>query len=326
MIAETRLLDSGARGCVVIGRRQFVGALPALLVALNELTSAQGGPAFVAYHDATGANHQKQFDAADGLLKKGFRVRSLSVYRNATATLYAAVWTNEPGPAWQAFHGYSSAAYQQYFNTWSAKGFRPIIVTATGGGVVGGNQVNESVFAGIFEQDATPYVAKHDINSQAFKETCDWAKQNQRVLRSASIYGGMNRSYAGIWERVGPNVTWDYKISIAIDSAEQGVPLTLPGNDSLRLAFISRSPYAEYLAVYRSDQTGLLAERHGMTSAQYQTQFDALTAQSYMPICVQAGGDPRVSDTPRFAALFRKPSLILSNKPARGVVQPVRRP
>ena len=304
-----------------IGRREFVYTVPALVAALSEVTSAQGNPAFVAYHDASGADHQKQFDAQDGLLKKGFRVRSLSVYRNANAVLYAAVWTNDQGPAWRAFHGLSSSSYQQYFNTWSSKGFRPTIVTATGGGVVGGNQVNESVFAGMFEQNATPYVAKHDIDSQTFKETCDWAKKNQHVLRCASIYGGMKRLHAGIWEHAGPNVTWDYKISIAIDSAEQGVPLTMPDNAALKLAFITRSPYAEYLAVYRSDQSGMRAERHGMTSAQYQTQFNALTGQGYMPICVQAGGDPRVGDTPRFAALFHKPAPVLSKLPARGRVR-----
>lgn len=310
-----------AHGAAVIGRRRFVGTLPALLLALDRFVSAQG-PAWVAYHDATGADHQKQFDAPDGLLKKGFRIRSLSVYRDANATLYAAVWTSEPGPAWQAFHGRSSSGYQQLFNDLTKKGYRPTIVTATGGGKLGGGETNESVFAGVFEHDATGYVAKHDASSQSFNETCDWAKKNQHVLRCASIYGGMQRSYAGIWEHA-PGVTWDHKVSIAIDSAEEGLPVAMPGNTGLRLSFITRSPFAEYLAVYRSGLLGQLVERHGMTSAQYQTQFNDLTAQGYRPTCVQAGGDPRVSPTPRFAALFYKPVAIA---PKKGVAQPARRP
>lgn len=85
-----------------------------------------------------------------------------------------------------------------------------------------------------------------------------------------------------------------------------GVPATMPNNPALRLAFVTRSPFAEYLAVYRSDQVDVLKERHGMTSSQYQAQHDLLNAQGYYPACVQAGGDPRVSDTPRFVALFKK--------------------
>jgi hypothetical protein len=314
-----------AHGWAVIGRRRFIGTLPVLVLGVNEWLSAQGATAVVAYHDATAADHQKQFDAPDGLLKKGLRIRSLSVYRNANTTLYAAVWTNAPGPAWQAFHGRSSAGYQQLFNELTKQGYRPTIITATGGGALGGGQTNESVFAGVFEHGATGYVAKHDVDGQAFKDTCDWAKKNQHVLRCAAIYGGLNRSYAGIWEHA-PGVTWDHKISVAIDSAEQGLPTTMTGNSALRLSFISRSPYAEYLAVYRNDQTGQLAERHGLTSSQYQTQFNDLTAKGFSPICVQAGGDPRVSGTPRFAALFHKPSIAIKKLPSSETLKPVRRP
>jgi hypothetical protein len=58
--------------------------------------------------------------------------------------------------------------------------------------------------------------------------------------------------------------------------------------------------------VYRSDQAGDLQGRHGMTSAQYQAEYETLRAQGYHPIHVQGGGDPRISDTPRFVAIFRK--------------------
>ncbi len=295
-----------------MNRREFLtlGTLGAVGLALSPIctsTVLAQGITVAAYHDATGAYHQKQFDANDGLAKKGYRIISLSVYRDAVQPLYAAVWikegVNKPGVA---FHGLSSAQYQQFFDTWQPKGFRPVIVTATGGGVIGLNQKNSSIFAGVFEKDATSFVAKHDINFTTFRDTCTWAKQNHYVLRWASIYGGKDRLYAGIWEKVASNVKWDYQISIAIDGPEVGVPATMPGNSALRLAFVTRSPFAEYLAVYRSDQVNILKERYGMTSSQYQTQFDLLNGQGYYPLCVQAGGDPRVSNTPRFVALFKK--------------------
>jgi hypothetical protein len=36
-----------------------------------------------------------------------------------------------------------------------------------------------------------------------------------------------------------------------------------------------------------------------------QAEFSALTAQGYQPICVQAGGDPRVAAA-KFVAIFEK--------------------
>jgi hypothetical protein len=293
-------------------RREFLalGTLSAVGLALSSIDSSPvlaQGIAIAAYHDATGAAHQKQFDANDGLAKKGYRIISLSVYRNAVQPLYAAVWIKGGvNKATVAFHGLSSAKYQQFFDTWYPKGFRPVIVSATGGGIIGLNETNSAIFAGVFEKDTTSFVAKHDINHTTFKDTCTWAKQNHYVLRWGSIYGGKDRLYAGVWEKVAANVEWDYQISIAIDGPDLGVPATMPNNPALRLAFVTRSPFAEYLAVYRSDQVAVLKERHGMTSSQYQTQFDLLNGQGYYPLYVQAGGDPRVSDTPRFVALFKK--------------------
>lgn len=291
----------------LVSRRRFLlaaGALAPALAAIRKDVSAN--TLFIAYHDASPAYHQKQFDDPNGPAKKGYRLESLSVYRSGNGTLYAAVWTNAPGPAWQAFHGLAANGYQNYFNNWTAQGYRPVIVTATGGGVVGTNQTNDAVFAGVFHKDSTPFVARHGIALNEFKDMCNWAKQNQHVLRWASIYGGKSRLYAAVWEKAAPGVAWDYNIKIAIDGPnEAGPSLTMPGNPSLRLSFVTRSPFAEYLAVYRSDQAGQRIERHGMTSGEYQNQFNALTAQSYLPVCVQAGGDPRVG-APRFVAIFQK--------------------
>jgi hypothetical protein len=258
------------------------------------------------YHQATPDYHQQQFDSPDGLANKGYRIISLGVYRQGNNVRYAAVWSDKGGPSWKAFHGRSPDEYQTIYNNWTSEGYRPVIVTATGGGTVGLDQTNSSIFAGVFEKDPNQYVAKHGIDFKTFKDTCEWAKKNSHILRWAAIYGGKNRFYAGIWDKVGSNVQWDYKITIAIDGPELGVPVQSPDNPSLYLSFVTRSPFAEYLAVYRSDQFHNIKERHAMTSNDFQIQHDQLKAQGYYPFCVQAGGDPRVSDIPKFVGVFQK--------------------
>jgi hypothetical protein len=102
-------------------------------------------------------------------------------------------------------------------------------VTATGGGVVGANQASQATFAGVFEKDSTPFLARHGIDWATFKDACSWAKQHQHVLRWATIYGGKKRRYAGVWEKAPAGVSWDYTLTVAIDGPELAVPVEIPG-------------------------------------------------------------------------------------------------
>ena len=87
--------------------------------------------AFVAYHSVTASDHQVRFT---DLSSKGYRLISLSVYGDPSNARYAAVWVQRSGPAWQGFHGGSASEYQNFFDTWKAKGYYPVLISATGEG------------------------------------------------------------------------------------------------------------------------------------------------------------------------------------------------
>jgi len=78
---------------------------------------------FEAYHDVTGAQHQANFN---NLSAQGYRMISLSVYGDPGNPLYAAVWVQRSGPAWEAVHGVDAAGYQAFFDAWTAKGYVPV--------------------------------------------------------------------------------------------------------------------------------------------------------------------------------------------------------
>src|SRR5712691_11742341 len=86
-------------------------------------------PMFQAYHGVTGAQHQTNFN---NLAAQGYRMISLSVYGDSGNPLYAAVWVQRGGAAWVAVHGVDSNGYQSFFNNWTAKGYVPVLVAATG--------------------------------------------------------------------------------------------------------------------------------------------------------------------------------------------------
>lgn len=256
---------------------------------------------FAAYHGVSGAEHQNRFNS---LSQQGFRPMSLSVYRTTEGVRYAAIWVQQGGPAWYAFHGLSADAYQQKFNEMTSQGFRPQIITGTGGGEIGIGQVNDPVYAAVFVKDGVQFLARHGINGRGYQDANTWAHQHGYVLTSASILGGRDRQYAGIWEKVSGAVDWDENVSITIDGPEQGVPTKQGG---MALSYITRAPFGETLAVYRSDQRGDRVVHQAMTAGQYQAQFNAMTGQGYVPVLVQAGGDPRGGGRePKFVAIFQR--------------------
>jgi hypothetical protein len=138
---------------------------------------------FQAYHGVTGNQHQQNFNS---LSAQGFRMISLSVYGDPSDARYAAVWVQRQGTAWVAVHGVDSAGYQSFFNNWTAKGFVPVIVSATGGS-------SNAIFAAVFEQGISgAWMARHGMTSGpdthvgTFQNLNKTARNSKMILRSVA--------------------------------------------------------------------------------------------------------------------------------------------
>src|SRR5262245_59457461 len=161
---------------------------------------------FQAYHGVTGAQHQTNFNS---LSSQGYRMISLSVYGDPGDARYAAVWVRRGGAGWVAIHGVDSAGYQSFFNNWTAKGYVPVLVSATGAG-------SNAIFAAVFEQGiAGAWMARHDMmsgpesNAGTFQNFNKNARGNKMILRSVAIYGpATDRRYAAVWHANPGFVKW----------------------------------------------------------------------------------------------------------------------
>jgi hypothetical protein len=174
--------------------------LGAGLIAMPDAEPAQAAPAFEAYHGVTGAQHQTNFDRLSG---QGFRMISLSVYARADDARYAAVWVPRQGPDWVAVHDVDNDGYQSFFDDSTAKGFVPVLVSASG---TSGN----AVFAAVFEQGiAGAWLARHDVTSDTFQNLNNTARDQNMILRSVAIYGtASDRRYAAAWHANPGYVKW----------------------------------------------------------------------------------------------------------------------
>jgi hypothetical protein len=85
------------------------------------------GPALQARHGLTAAEYQSTFDA---MAADGFRLTYVTSYFVCTHTLYAGIWEQRAGPAWQARHGLTEAQYQRTFNELITAGYKLTLVNA----------------------------------------------------------------------------------------------------------------------------------------------------------------------------------------------------
>lgn len=260
---------------------------------------------FQAYHGVTSTQHQTHFN---NLSAQGFRMISLSVYGDPGDARYAAVWVQRAGAAWVAVHGVNSEGYQSFFNNWTAKGFVPTLVSATG---TAGN----AVFAAVFEQGIPgSWMARHGVtsgpqaNAGTFQNINKTAQDQRMMLRSVAIYGTPgDRRYMAVWHANPGFVKWHVHPSDTGESYQDvfHAEVQLPGYtlSGYRPSYVAVSSDHMYCSVFRDDVVGPWVARHGMSAADYQAEFDKQKAAGMYPICVQGGG--MGADT-RYAAIFAK--------------------
>ena len=260
-------------------------------------------PIFEAYHGVDGAEHQLKFDELSSL---GFRLISISVYGDPGSPLYAAVWVQRDGPAWMAVHGVDSAGYQAFFNQVTSEGFVPVLVSATG-------PVTDAVFAAVFEQGVEgPWFARHGMtsgpatNAATFQGFNQLAAQQNMASRSFAIYGTpSDLRFAAVWHDNPTFVKWhvhagdtaaDYQATFNTETQLPGY-----GLHAYRPAYVTLSTDQLYCSVFKDNVVGPWVARHGMTSDEYQAEFNQQLENGFYPICVQGGG---VGPQTRYAAIF----------------------
>jgi CubicO group peptidase (beta-lactamase class C family) len=290
-----------------ITRRGFLlaGAAGAGAILVPDLLAPSPAAAawvpYTAYHGVDGAAHQQYFD---DLAPAGWRMISLSVY--GVTPLYAAVWVKRPGPSWAAAHGMTAAQYQAKVDEMLDLGYKPTLVTATG-------SRNNPIFAAVFEPvAASTWMARHGLvdGSESVDGTLananKWAKDNKCILKSLAIYGtGLaDRTYAGVWL---PNTTATRWQGHEMGDAT-GYQKWFDGYTQvyLRPTIVDANDGHQFAALFTDDSVGGWVARHGMTTSEYQTEFDNQKAAGRMPITVQGSG---TGAGIRYAAVFANRDL-----------------
>ena len=199
---------------------------------------------------------------------------------------------------WVARHGMTSAQYQSEFNNWVGQGYR---LTHVSGYDVGGT----SRFAAIWEKVTGPaYVARHGMTSAQYQaEFNSWVGQGYRLVLVDGYDSGGSARYAAIWElKTGPAWVARHGMTSGGYQSEFDHWTSL----GYRLTWVEGygvGATAYYAAIWEKTTGPAWVARHGMTSAEYQAEFNDWTSQGFRLTHV-SGYD--VSGVDHYAAIWEK--------------------
>ena len=262
-----------------------------------------------AYHGRTSQQHQQAFDR---LSRQGYRMIALDVYGDPSNARYNAVWVKRPGGGYVAFHGVADADYQRRFNQAVASAtcrcWSPPRVRA-------------------------PPLSLPPCSSREFRVPGWRATASPRPVSKSptptpsraawrcdpmAVYGTPgDRRYVAVWH-ARPAWLRTHLRALSSSVSYQSVFDAETNLPFFRPRLLSVAEDRSIAAVFCNDVVGNWVARHGLTSGQYQQEFDADIANGLMPICVSAGG---TGAGPRFAAIFAERDVAppgCGSRPASG--------
>ncbi|MEZ4888586.1 MAG: M12 family metallopeptidase [Chitinophagales bacterium] len=254
---------------------------------------------WVSHHGMTSAEYQKKFNQYVGESK--MTLTHISGYNVNGTDYYAAIWEKQSNPPqWVARHGMTSAQYQAEFDKWTKQGYRP---TTVSGYSVG----NSARYAAIFRKvPGGSWVARHGLTSAQYQaEFNKWTKDGYRpvVLSGYGVNG--TDYYAVVFEKTSGGA-WVARHGLT--SAQYQAEFNKWTKDGYRPVNVS-GYYANgsdrYAVIFEKTSGGAWIARHGLTSRQYQAEFNKNSQAGYELIDVSGYSN---GSSARYAAIWQKPT------------------
>jgi len=223
---------------------------------------------------------------------------SSALEANPEFTRYATFWEKSGGPEWQARHGLSATQYQQAFNTLTQQGYRLVEIS-------GYSVENKDTYAAIWEKSSGPaWVARHGLTSSQYQQEFDkLTGQGYRLVDICGYTVAGQDHYAAIWEkRQGP--AWVARHGLTSSQYQQEFDKRV--GQGYRLVDISGYNVGgqdHYAAIWEKSSGPAWVARNGLTSSQYQQEFNTFSQQGYRLVRIRGW---RSGNTTHYAAIWAK--------------------
>jgi hypothetical protein len=218
-----------------------------------------------------GLSEPRYADLFQHLADSGYQPAWLDGYSVGGTSYFNAVWTPATAP-WLSYHRLTASEYQARFTECTEKGFGLTHVDS----YTVGDQVR---YAAVFVQGARPSAARHGLDGPTFHA---WFEE-QVAAGSApmcasvvSVDGALRFTAAfrpqdvGGWVLKPAIAAADYQREYEINAAEGRYPRAVNA--------YKHAGRVHYCVVFAQKPTGPRLDRHGLSGAEYQTQFDDAAA------------------------------------------------
>jgi len=202
-----------------------------------------------------------------------------------------------PG-AWAARHGQSAASYQNTFNSLTELGYR---LTYTSGHGIG----STPYFAAIYQKrPGGAWNAFHEMDAAQYQATFNAQTNAGFRLFIVNSYFTTEFKYTAIFHAASRGDAWTARHGLT--AAQYQAEVNAQVSAGYRLVHVSGATNAadvdSYAAIFEPVAGVQWVARHGLSAAQYQTEFNLWTSQGYRLTCVSAYG----RSAPRYAAIWEK--------------------
>ena len=250
---QAHFLDGSRQGL----RLRCVSAyVDAGAISYATLWDREPSPGWESYHGIPDALYQQHFDS---MARRNFRLVHLDACGRGAEAIFATIWEQQQGPAWEARHGLGAADWQAEFEALTRRGFslRRVAAYAVAG---------QARYAGIWQAGpALPWQARHgrdaaahqldfdDLRFGGYRPSCVSGCTTAAGARFAAVYE--NHAFGG--------ATLDMIEREATGFMGRNA---VPGF-SIAISAAGRLVYAQALGHADAARTEPLRTRHRMRSA-----------------------------------------------------------
>jgi hypothetical protein len=164
---------------------------------LNVIFRPADGVPWIARHGMTSGHYQLEFAMQSSM---GYRLANLTSYLIDDEPRYAAIWRKEPGPAWSAYHGKSTAEHAALFNSLRDRGYVPVNLSVVL------NEDNDLEISGFYTQENVgSFFTRQQIGWHELSDLISENKHAGRQLKYLTAYNlASDEQYSAIFTQVAP--------------------------------------------------------------------------------------------------------------------------
>lgn len=249
----------------------------------------------VARHGVPARDYQCLFDQA---VNAGYALEWIDGFDVGGNVYYNAVFRPKGNTGWTAFHGLTGAQYQQHFDKYTSQGYRPYQVESYSG--QGGTR-----YAVIFRKQSGPaYSAYHGLDAAAHQAKMDaLGKAGYRPRNVSVVSSGGQRRYTALYEKTDLG-SWQAKSQLTASEYQQAFDSNAQqGRQVVYLNGYVHGGQPYFSAIWSSKASGPYKAKHGLSSNQYQNEWQSNTGAGLLTRDVtgySSGGSAR------YAAIWRK--------------------